>query len=47
MSEEYIEAIRKEFGNLILDVTVSNNETYLTIKKKKMRSISATTCTTR
>ncbi len=33
MSEEYIEAIRKEFGNLILDVKVSNNETYLTIKK--------------
>lgn len=33
MSEEYIEAIRKEFGNLVLDITVSNNETYLTIKK--------------
>ncbi len=33
MSEKYIEAIRKEFGNLILDETISNNETYLTIKK--------------
>lgn len=33
MSEEYIEAIRKEFGNLINEVKVSNNETCLTIKK--------------
>ncbi|MDP3104197.1 MAG: NADH-quinone oxidoreductase subunit C [Candidatus Methanoperedens sp.] len=33
MSEEYIETIRKEFGNLILNETVSNNETYLTINK--------------
>ncbi len=30
---EYIESIRKEFGNLIIDETGTNNETYLTVKK--------------
>ncbi len=30
---EYTEAIRKEFGNLVLDETVSNNEHYLTVEK--------------
>jgi Ni,Fe-hydrogenase III large subunit/Ni,Fe-hydrogenase III component G len=33
MSEEYIEAIRKDFGNLIINEKVSNNEIYLTVKK--------------
>ncbi|MDD5615732.1 MAG: NADH-quinone oxidoreductase subunit C [Candidatus Methanoperedens sp.] len=33
MPEELIETIKKEFRNLILDGTVSNNETYLTVKK--------------
>ncbi|MDP2841146.1 MAG: hypothetical protein Q8O17_02565 [Candidatus Methanoperedens sp.] len=34
MSEEIIEAIKKEFRNNVLDETVSNNEHYLTVKKE-------------
>ncbi len=30
---EYIGSIRKEFGSLVLDETISNNETRLTVKK--------------
>lgn len=30
---EYIESIKKEFGKLVLDEIVSNNEIYLTVKK--------------
>jgi Ni,Fe-hydrogenase III large subunit/Ni,Fe-hydrogenase III component G len=32
MSKEYIEAIRKDFGNHILNEKILNNETYLTVR---------------
>ncbi len=33
MNNEYFDAIKKEFGNIILDQKVSHNEAYLTVEK--------------